>query len=72
LIDDIIRVGLATETNVISLIRMLDEDDRKFYDVAKSAEAFLITGNIRHYPKEPFIVSPSGFLEICNNKSLVL
>jgi len=38
-------------------------DDRKFYDVAKASHACLITGNIRHFPKEPFILTPAGFLK---------
>ena len=39
-----------------------DEDDRVFYDTAKAIGATLITGNIKHYPKEPFIMTPTGFL----------
>jgi len=38
-----------------------DEDDRIFYDVAKTANAYLITGNIKHYPDEPFIITPAQF-----------
>ena len=39
-----------------------DEDDKKFYDVFKTAQAeFLITGNIKHFPKEKGIVTPSEF-----------
>ncbi|MCL2068174.1 MAG: putative toxin-antitoxin system toxin component, PIN family [Treponema sp.] len=45
-------------------IAFSDESDRKFYDVAKYCDAYLITGNIRHYPKDPFIVSPARFLEL--------
>ena len=41
-----------------------DESDRKFYEVAASAGAILITGNIRHYPVRSFIMSPAGFLEM--------
>jgi len=41
-----------------------DKDDLIFYEVAHSGEAdFLITGNIKHYPKEKLIVTPSLFLE---------
>ena len=47
-----------------STFAMPDEADRKFYDIAKHCEAFLITGNSKHYPKDPFIVSPAQFLEI--------
>ena len=41
---------------------MIDEDDRVFYDAAKSAGAYLITGNKKHYPDEPFIFTPAEFL----------
>ena len=39
-----------------------NETDRKFYDVAKTAGAILITGNKKHYPNEPFIQDPTEFL----------
>ena len=38
-----------------------DESDRKFYDAAKSGSARLITGNLRHFPDEAFIMSPANF-----------
>jgi putative PIN family toxin of toxin-antitoxin system len=42
---------------------MIDESDRIFYDASKHAAAYLITGNIRHYPQELFILTPREFLE---------
>jgi hypothetical protein len=42
-----------------------DESDRKFYDTAKYCGAFLITGNIKHFPQEPFIITPAEFLKTC-------
>ena len=46
-------------------IRFNDETDKKFYEVFKTGEAsFLITGNLRHFPKDTNIISPKGFLEI--------
>ena len=39
-----------------------DEDDKVFYDVAKAYGAVLITGNKRHFPDEPFIMTPAEFL----------
>jgi putative PIN family toxin of toxin-antitoxin system len=45
-------------------IPLIDEDDRVFYDTAKSAGAYLITGNTKHYPSEPFILTPTAFLGI--------
>jgi len=47
-----------------STMPLVDEDDRCFYDVAKSCNAILITGNAKHYPVEPFIMSPAGFLDL--------
>ena len=41
---------------------MQDEDDRVFYDAAKSAGAYLITGNTKHYSNEPFVLTPTEFL----------
>ena len=39
-----------------------DEDDRVFFDLAKAANASLITGNIRHYPSEAYVYEPAAFL----------
>lgn len=47
-----------------SKLSMPDEDDRIFYDTALSAKAYLITGNIRDYPDEPFIVTPAQFVDL--------
>ena len=44
-----------------SKIPLYDETDRIFYDAAQEGDALLITGNIRHYPKEPFIMPPMYF-----------
>jgi putative PIN family toxin of toxin-antitoxin system len=41
---------------------MVDEDDRVFYDTAKSAGAYLVTGNKKHFPEEAFIMTPANFL----------
>ena len=64
LIGDIMRIGIAVEPNVPNVTPLPDEEDRKFYDVAKSSNAFLITGNRKHFPLEPFIVTPAGFLTL--------
>jgi len=69
LIDDIVRAGIAVEVKSPSSIRMPDEDDRTFYDVAKSFHAFLITGNAKHFPADSFIVTPAGFLKMYTAKN---
>ena len=46
-----------------SAVTLPDESDRVFYDTAKESDAILITGNIKHYPEESFIMTPRQFLE---------
>ncbi|MCL2420513.1 MAG: putative toxin-antitoxin system toxin component, PIN family [Defluviitaleaceae bacterium] len=47
-----------------SLIPMPDEDDRCFYDAAKMAGVYLVTGNAKHYPVDSFIVAPADFVKL--------
>ena len=42
-----------------------DAKDLVFYEVALSKEdSFLVTGNLKHFPRKPFVVSPSEMMEI--------
>ncbi|MGA2977372.1 MAG: putative toxin-antitoxin system toxin component, PIN family [Spirochaetia bacterium] len=42
-----------------------DEDDKKFYEVAKTGAATcIVTGNKNHYPKEAIVKSPSEFIQL--------
>lgn len=44
---------------------MPDEDDRVFYEVALSEEdSFLVTGNLKHFPKVPKVVTAAQMIEI--------
>ena len=43
-----------------------DMDDKIFYDVAfahQDKKAFLVTGNLKHFPGCPFAISPKDFYE---------
>ena len=48
-----------------------DLDDVVFYEIVLTGrintDAHLVTGNIKHYPKKPFIVTPREMLEIIEN-----
>ncbi len=48
-----------------------DPKDRVFYEVVmegrKSEDAYLVTGNIRHFPEKPFVVTPRQMLDIILN-----
>lgn len=49
-------------------IDLPDPKDRIFYEVVmeerKEENAYLVTGNIKHFPNEPFIVTPRQMLDI--------
>ena len=56
--------GIASE-RVSSNESFSDTDDIVFYEIALSKEkTFLITGNGKHFPKTPIVVSPAEFLKI--------
>ena len=61
MIDNIKKFGKAITTDK-STVALPDESDRIFYDVARASEAILITGNTKHFPNEPFIMTPAEFL----------
>ncbi len=42
-----------------------DPKDIVFYEVTLSKDdAYLVTGNIKHFPKKPFVVTPAEMVEI--------
>ena len=68
LINEITSRGLSV-TVPPSTIKLPDETDRKFYDVAKFCEAYLITGNTKHFPNASFITNSANFLQIYKSYS---
>lgn len=47
----------------------LDPKDVVFYEVALSKEgSYLITGNTKHFPRKPIVVSPAEFMEIFKSR----
>ena len=52
-------------------ITLPDMKDVPFYEVVLEKRAdntYLVTGNIKHFPKEPFVVTPRELLDILNGK----
>ena len=44
---------------------MPDEDDRVFYEVSLSQDdSFLVTGNLKHYPTSPRVITPADFVNL--------
>ena len=49
-----------------------DPDDAVFFEIVmearKDVDAYLVTGNLKHFPEKPFVVTPKEMIEIINKK----
>ena len=64
LISYIVEHGIETSRTSF-LEAMTDEDDRMFYEITLSVEdSFLVTGNLKHYPKTPKVITPTDFVRV--------
>ena len=64
LIGFIMEIGVDTERTKYDEL-MPDEDDRVFYEISLTVEdSFLVTGNLKHYPKVPKVVTPAELIEL--------
>ena len=69
-IIDFIRTHGENISPVESAEFFPDPDDKIFYCTALAArddEAFLVTGNVRHFPASDFILTPSEFAALLEN-----
>lgn len=71
IIEGLSKRGIFMDAETID-IKLPDPKDAIFYEIVmekrKNDEAFLITGNIKHFPIEPFIVTPREMLEILESE----
>lgn len=73
---DVILDNLAAQAVFINEekldVNLPDPKDVVFYEVVmeerKNQDAFLVTGNLKHFPVERFIVTPRQFLDILLEK----
>ena len=64
IIDAIQEMGVLSN-RVESKEYFPDPKDIVFYEVAMSKnDAYLVTGNTKHFPKKPIVVTPAEMLEI--------
>ena len=52
-------------------VTLPDPKDLPFYEAALACQnnmTYLITGNIKHFPKDPWIVTPREFLNLLENR----
>ena len=70
-ISHIIKIGLKVERKEAVGEIFPDPKDVVFYEVALSKEdSYLVTGNIKHFPKVDFVVTPAEMLAIINENEL--
>ena len=63
-IEKILELGISAK-RIHSDEVLPDEDDVVFYEVAMSREdAYLVTGNTKHFPSQPIVVTPAEMVEI--------
>lgn len=49
-----------------------DNDDIVFYEVKMSVDdSYLVTGNTKHFPQKPFVVTPAEMVKILRSKGLL-
>ena len=67
LVSEIDNAGIHIDAEPID-IELDDPDDLVFYEVVmdarKNDDAYLVTGNIKHFPEKPFIVTPRQMIEL--------
>ena len=67
ILDEIIKNGINSQ-RIHSDEVFSDVKDIVFYEVALSRPgSFLVTGNLKHFPQTPIVVSPREMMEILNS-----
>lgn len=70
-IDKIITNGIRGE-RIQSDEFFPDSKDVVFYEVALSKEdAYLVTGNTKHFPRKPIVVTPAEMMEILQREGIM-
>lgn len=65
----IINYGHNIERTTVKGEVFPDQKDIVFYEVKMSKEdAYLVTGNIKHFPKKPFVVTPREMVAILGGR----
>lgn len=66
-VDEMERLGIYVDADELDLA-LPDPKDRIFYAIVmekrKSENAYLVTGNIKHFPIKPYVVTPRQMMDI--------
>lgn len=61
---DLVKSGVHLDPT-ISSEDFPDPDDRVFYEVALAKDGtYMVTGNLKHFPKSPIVVTPAEMIKI--------
>lgn len=67
IIEEFKHCGICIDAEELD-VNLPDPKDRVFYEVVmeerKSEDAYLVTGNIKHFPVQPFVVTPGQMMDI--------
>lgn len=67
ILTEIEKVGIYVNAEKLD-IKLPDPKDLVFYEIVmeerKSEDAYLVTGNTKHFPVEPYIVTPRQMIDI--------
>lgn len=66
-VGEIERLGFYVDARELDIL-FPDPKDRVFYEVVmeerNEEDAYLVTGNIKHFPEKPYIVTPRQMMDI--------
>ena len=67
ILSEIDRFGIYVDAEKLN-VELPDPKDRIFYEVVmegrKSENVYLVTGNNKHFPERPYVVTPRQMIEI--------
>jgi putative PIN family toxin of toxin-antitoxin system len=73
LLSAIDRYGILVEPSPTGSV-LPDMKDLPFYEVVmekRDDDAYLVTGNLKHFPKKPFIVTARQMIDILDGKEII-
>ncbi|MBQ2727577.1 MAG: putative toxin-antitoxin system toxin component, PIN family [Clostridia bacterium] len=66
-VSEIERLGIYIDAPELE-VELPDPKDRVFYEVVmeerNTEDAYLVTGNLKHFPEKPFVVTPRQMIDI--------
>lgn len=73
ILSEIQRAGIYIDPENID-IPFPDPNDKIFYEIVmearKSEDSYLVTGNIKHFPSKPYVVTPRQMMDLIIDNTL--